>query len=286
MTATEHEGSYKASEIHPDIEKEIGRLRAQALWGWEKESRNLRWFGLRDGMSVLEVGSGPGFITEQLLAMFPNVHITCVELDPDLIERATKYLGSKGFEGRYEIIRGNLMKMDFPDNTFDFAFARLVFQHLPNPVGAAEELFRVLKPGGTLAITDVDSGLQPIIGPPDEEADAIAKKMSGLQKQLGGNREIGRRLWRTLKGVGFTDMDLEALAIHSDIVPIETMIPFEWDPDFFEPALKAGVITPEDVERLHQAHLEFVASDEKYALFPVLMVAGRKPGVASSERAG
>ena len=56
---------YKASEMNDNIEKEIERLRGQALWGWDKESRNLNWFGLIDGMSILEVGSGPGFVTEQ-----------------------------------------------------------------------------------------------------------------------------------------------------------------------------------------------------------------------------
>ena len=72
---------YKASEMNDNIEKEIERLGGQALWGWDKESRNLLWFGLIDGMSILELGSGPGFVTEQLIALCPNSHITCVEID-------------------------------------------------------------------------------------------------------------------------------------------------------------------------------------------------------------
>src|SRR5438309_8492116 len=105
--ATEEKVPYKASEMNESLDKEIERLRDQALRGWEKESRNLAWFGLRDGTSVLEVGSGPGFITAQLLALYPNTHITCVEIDPDLTAPAEQYLRSKGLQGRYTIIQGD-----------------------------------------------------------------------------------------------------------------------------------------------------------------------------------
>src|SRR4029453_2689380 len=117
---------YKASEMNERIDKELERLGGQVMWAWDKEARNLEWFGLRDGMSILEVGSGPGFVTEQLLILCPNSHVTCVEIYPDLALPAEQYLQSKGLEGRYTIVQGDLMKMDFPDNVFDFAFARLV----------------------------------------------------------------------------------------------------------------------------------------------------------------
>src|SRR5215211_4278730 len=85
MIDAEVKVSYKASEMNESLEKEIERLRGQVMWAWDKEARNLGWFGLRDGMSILEVGSGPGFVTEQLLILYPNSHVTCVEIDPDLI---------------------------------------------------------------------------------------------------------------------------------------------------------------------------------------------------------
>jgi hypothetical protein len=56
---TEAKVSYKAREMNYDLDKEIDRLRVQALWGWDKESRNLGWFGLRDGMSIVESSLSP-----------------------------------------------------------------------------------------------------------------------------------------------------------------------------------------------------------------------------------
>ena len=66
-------GSYNASSTHRSLHAEVERLRDQALMCWEKDARTLEWFGLHNGMSVLELGSGPGFITEQLLAVLPSL---------------------------------------------------------------------------------------------------------------------------------------------------------------------------------------------------------------------
>jgi ubiquinone/menaquinone biosynthesis C-methylase UbiE len=275
-TDTKAKVSYKASEMNENIEKEIERLRGQVMWAWDKESRNLTWFGLRDGMSILEVGSGPGFVTEQLLALCPNSHVTCVEIDPDLVLPADQYLQSRGLQGRYTIIQGDLMKMDLPDNAFDFAFARLVFQHLSEPQGALEEIRHVLKPGGKLAILDIDIGLGEILEPLNPEAEAIETRLHEARTLRGGNPRIGRRLWRLLEATGYVNMDLEALPVHTDKLGFEALFPDEWDPGGFKPALDLGVMTEADVETMRKAHIATYASPDKYALFVSLMVCGQK----------
>jgi ubiquinone/menaquinone biosynthesis C-methylase UbiE len=162
--------------MHTNVDAEIERLRQQALWGWEKELRTLQWFGLKDGMTLLEIGSGPGFITAQLLDTFPDLHVTCLEIDPEMVERAEKYLAEK-HSGRYNLVHASVMEMPLAENSFDFAFARLVFQHLPDPLGAMREIRRVLKPGGKLVIMDIDDGLNLLVDPPSSEADAIVQRM-------------------------------------------------------------------------------------------------------------
>lgn len=275
-TDTRAKVSYKASEMNANLNKEVERLRGQALWGWDKASRNLRWFGLRDGMSILELGSGPGFVTEQLLALCPNSHVTCVEIDPDLVPRAEQYLQSRGLVGRYTIVQGDLMKMDFPDDMFDFAYARLVFLHLRDPRSAMAEIRRVLKPGGKLAISDVDSGLGEITEPLDPEAEVTSKKMEKAQEQRGGNRQIGRKLWRLMETTGYVKMDLEVVPVHSDKLGFETLAPDEWNPGEYKVALALGIMTEADLETIHKAHIAFHASPDKYILFLSLMVCGEK----------
>ena len=276
VAESEIQGSYKASEMNEDLDKEVERLRGQALWGWDKEVRNLAWFGLRDGMSILEVGSGPGFITEQLLDSFPDSHVTCLEIDPVLIPRAEQYLQSKGKQGHYTIMQGDIVRTDLPGDRFDFAFARFVFQHLPDPRAALAEICRLLKPGGKLVINDIDIGLGEIIEPQNPEADAIERMIHESQDQRGGNPRIGRQLWRLFEAAGYVNMDLEAVPVHTDSLGVEAIFPKEWDPGGYKLLLEHGLMTQADLETMRRAHFAFHASPDKYGLFMSLMACGEK----------
>src|SRR6476646_6721829 len=100
----QNQSAYIAAEQSGGLEFEVERLRQQALVSWDKEARTLELFGLRDGMSVLELGSGPGFITEQLLSRYPSSEVTVIELDPVMVERSTQYLQGKA-DDRLRIIQ-------------------------------------------------------------------------------------------------------------------------------------------------------------------------------------
>ncbi len=270
----DHKGSYTAAEMPGGLDVELDRLREQALTWWPKEARTLLWYGLKDGMSVFEPGAGPGFITEQLLTMLPNSRITVIERDPALIDKATIYLQGK-HDGRLQIVEASIMDTDLPDNTFDFAYARYLFQHLPDPVAAAKEILRVLKPGGKLVIADPDEKLH-IWDPPEEpEVAAIAERYIEQQTVQGGSRYIGRRLPRILRDAGFTNLDTEALVRHSDALGIDNVFP-KSDPAFLQADVEAGIITEQERELLAQSTDEFYAGDPLVQLI-VLIACGEKP---------
>lgn len=128
-------GSYDVQKSHPGFDAEIQRLAAQADIRFDKkeEPRTLSWFGLQDGMSDLEVGSGPGFITEQLLESVPNGSITCLEINPALLAQAEDYLQDKASQ-RVRFIEGSVMDIQLEANQFDCAYARFVsaFARIPS----------------------------------------------------------------------------------------------------------------------------------------------------------
>jgi ubiquinone/menaquinone biosynthesis C-methylase UbiE len=270
---TQRDSSYVASEMPIGLEKEIERLRDQALMGWEKEARDLTWFGLRDGMAVLELGSGPGFVTEQLLELAPNGSVTGLEIDPVLIERAEKYLHGKG-EGRWRIVKGSVMNMDLPDNSFDFAYARLLFQHLPDPVGAAKEVFRVLKPGGKLVIGDIDDKLHLFDPPPSPEVEVIQQRFHEEQTKKGGNRYVGRKLPRILKQAGFPKVDLEMIMLHNDVVGTEKLTPKQTREDMIG-LVTAGLVNEQELDMM-LADQELFLSSDPIVMINLIMACGEK----------
>ncbi|MEG5229795.1 methyltransferase domain-containing protein [Microcoleus sp. B3-D3] len=268
------EGSYKANTYNLEFEGEIQRLKAQVLLSWEKEARTLTWFGLADGMNVLEAGSGPGFFTEKLLELLPNSSVTAVEIDPVLHEKAVAYLQDKGGD-RVNRIQASVANTGLDDNTFDFAIARLLFLHLPDPVAAAREIFRILKPGGKLVIIDADGDLFWLTDPP-LSVETLKKKLNQVTALRGGNAYFGRHLCRLLKETGFVSVDLEVAVSHSDIIGIEAFEPL-LDTGPILQMVKQGLISESDIESYLVSRDEFLAAGDRRLMMSFgLMACGEK----------
>lgn len=266
------EGSYNLSESQRHAE--IERLAEQARSGWTKESRNLSLFGLADGMSVLELGSGPGFITSQLLSLVPNSHVTCVETDPALIDQAKQYLhGNASHKIRF--VEGSVMDTPFEDNQFDFAYARFLFQHLPDPIGASREIRRVLKPGGKLVIYDIDDAIFGLFQPPLPELEPVVEAFGQAQKSRGGNRHIGRQLSDILSIAGYGGIDFEVLGSHSADCGIDSYLK-HLSPDRMYSLVESGFLSEEDFESFRVALVVWAALPGAYTLWLSLMMCAVK----------
>ncbi len=266
--------SYNASTMHRDLDSEVQRLRTQVLLSWEKEARTLGWFGLHDGLSILELGSGPGFYTEKLLTLLPNSSLTALEIDPVLIERAEHYLQNDVGE-RLRFVEASIMDTGLPDDSFDFAVARLIFCHLPDPVGAAKEILRVLKPNGKLVIIDIDKSLQMLCDPPILEIELVFQKFAQFQAKRGGNPYVGRKLWRILQAAGFVNLDLEAVVCHSDASGIEAFLP-QIDPEQAMHLAKQGMFSEEEVRSIIASRERFLSAPDPFILMQGLMACGEK----------
>lgn len=268
-------GSYNLPASQPDARAEIKRLSVQAQSGWDKESRTLSWFGLQDGMSVLELGSGPGFVTEQLLALAPNSPITCVEIDPALLEQAEQRLQHEARQ-RVRFVEGSVMELHLESDQFDFAYARLLFQHLPDPLGAAQEIWRVLKPGGKLVINDIDDALFGLFDPPIPEFAPVIEAFGQAQAARGGDRHIGRKLSRILTAAGFGASDLEVVGSHSTNRGIEPYLQII-NPERMRSLVEGGFLSEEDFERFRAALAAWAALPDAYTLWLSLMICAEKP---------
>lgn len=110
---------------------------------------------LAPGVALLDVGCGPGTITLDLathVAPGRVVGIDTVEA-PLEVARAN---ASERADTTTEFAIGDVYALDFADDTFDVVHAHQVLQHLTDPVAALQEMRRVCRPGGTIAVRDAD----------------------------------------------------------------------------------------------------------------------------------
>lgn len=106
--------------------------------------------------SILDVGSGAGQIMGHLVRMAdPEARLVSFDLSPAMLKRARQRLKSE----RPLSVAGDLMRMPFADESFDFVTCGWVIEHLPDPVPGLKEISRVLRPGGSVLILATENSL-------------------------------------------------------------------------------------------------------------------------------
>jgi ubiquinone/menaquinone biosynthesis C-methylase UbiE len=129
------------------------RLCASAEWAEYVSAELLPWAsrGLDLGDEVLEVGAGPGLVTDLLRAMVPR--LVAVELDPALATALRRRLDG----GNVEVVNADATALPFESGRFSSIACFTMLHHVPSlemQDRMLAELSRVLRPGGFLFGTD------------------------------------------------------------------------------------------------------------------------------------
>ncbi len=103
------------------------------------------------------------------------------------------------------------MALPYPDASFDVVHAHQVLQHLPDPVGALREMRRVTRPGGLVAVRDVDYATM-TWAPESEGLNDWLELYYEVARADGGEPDAGRRLVGWALAAGFAPQDLHPSA--------------------------------------------------------------------------
>ncbi|WP_159593556.1 class I SAM-dependent methyltransferase [Chelativorans xinjiangense] len=151
------------SSISEDNAKQYGdsgKLAARARLHKEYTVAEIGWFAwvaqqlpLKSGDRVLDIGCGPGWFwaaTTRLL--LEGLDLTLADLSPGMADEAMKRCQSLPF-GSVRGRQADAAALPFDDGSFDIVIGMHMLYHLPDPAVGIAEMYRVLKPGGFLAVT-------------------------------------------------------------------------------------------------------------------------------------
>jgi len=140
------------------------------------------------GRHILDVGSGPGDDTRELAELVgPTGRVVGMDLSEAMLAEARR----RG--GAVEFTKGDVHAMPFPDASFDGVRAKLVRQHSPDIDAADDELLRVLRPGGRLALFDFDFETLTLDHPDRATTRAITRYWVDHHRQGWSGRQMRRR---------------------------------------------------------------------------------------------
>jgi arsenite methyltransferase len=170
---------------------------------------------LKPGQTVLDLGSGAGF--DAFLAaraVGPAGLVIGVDMTPEMVSKARQNR-TKGGYGNVEFRLGEIENLPVADGSVDAIISNCVINLSPEKGRVFREAFRVLKPGGRLAIADILAA-----GPMPESVRKDLELYAGCVAGASPVEDVTRQL----QAAGFTDIRVQPKPQSRDFIR-------EWFPD-------------------------------------------------------
>ena len=169
--------------------------------------RTLAALALTSGESVFDAGCGTGLLLQQeALAVGENGRAEGMDYSDDMLAHARKRLAGLP---QAALRQGSIDSLPFGDAEFDALSCTQALLYVEQLEQTLREFYRVLKPGGRLAIIETDwSGA--IMNSPDQ---ALTRRIFGAWETALVNPNLPKRLRPMLVGLGFTALRVEAIPL-------------------------------------------------------------------------
>jgi SAM-dependent methyltransferase len=163
------------------------------------------WLEVTAGQRAIDVGCGPGALTDQLVTRLGADHVRAVDPSTPFVEACRRR-----FPG-VDVRQGAAESLPFGDATCDVAAACLVVHFMSDPVGGVSEMKRVTRPGGWVGATVWDlAGSRAPMWPLWEAVAQLQPEHPGERELPGGSRE---GLVAILEGAGLSEVEALELSV-------------------------------------------------------------------------
>ncbi|MDQ1293617.1 MAG: hypothetical protein QG608_1498 [Actinomycetota bacterium] len=226
---------------------------------------------LEPGMSLLDVGCGPGSLTADLASRVAPGHVTALDPSPEVLAKAQTLAEEQGVRN-VEFRTGDVSGLDLPDDGFDVVHAHQLLHHLTDPVAALREMRRVCRPGGIVAARDGDfagNHWYPDIPELDEWLSLCRRAI----RDNGGEPDAGRRLLSWARAAGFTDITATASLWCHTTADDKTRWATTWagrleQADLGRQIVDSGWADPDDLHRLADGWRAWAAHPDAWFAVP------------------
>jgi SAM-dependent methyltransferase len=231
--------------------------------------------GLSDGLACLDVGCGGGDATLELARrVAPNGKVVGADIDPTKLEIARLEAQERGVDNvefRHVDIRE---ESGAPE--FEFVYSRFLLTHLSDPLGAVDAFQRQLRPGGFLAVEDIDFSGH-FTYPESPAFRRYHELYCAVVRRRGGDPNIGPRLPLLLRSCGLEDVEVSVVQPIGTAGEVKLINPLTME-NIADAVLEDGLATRAEIDEIVRQLYEFAADPNTVAGVPrVVQAWGRRP---------
>jgi SAM-dependent methyltransferase len=225
---------------------------------------------LQPGLSLLDVGCGPGTITVDLAHRVAPGPVVAIDPAADAVAATTAAIEASDVTNAVVSV-GDIYTLG-TDQRFDVVHAHQVLQHLPDPVDALARMRSLRAPDGVVAARDGDYAAFswfPLVPALDDWL-ALYRR---LARAAGGEPDAGRRLLGWARAAGFTDVTATASVWCYATPESRAWWGGMWadrivGSSIAEQALSVGAATDADLQRIRAGWLEWAGSPDGWFMVP------------------
>lgn len=255
-------------------ESMLRNLAAQASAIWPQEQRLLARYALPADARIADVGCGSGEISARLAWVYSRAEVVGV----DILDSWVRYAREEhaALAPRLSFVQGDAFDLDFADGECDLVVCRHTTQAVPDVEELLRELVRICKPGGWLHVLSEDYGMLHMESPGADRLWHDGVIVYGSRTSTDGR--VGRHTWSLLHGLGLTELAVDYVVVDTLKVPRATFaaILSVWRDGYADAIGHASVLGPRGARRLFDEVIASVEDRERYAVWHVPVVSGRK----------